>query len=150
MHTGELHAQCLPIDSCPLSTRLLSEAVCVLRGCVQRGCVQKEGVGCDCRYVVLNRPSAFVQWLQGTTIKEKYVFMSEPDHIWLKPMPNLMLGHRPAAFPFFYIEPSKADFLPITQKFTGPLTRKQAEQIAPIGLLNPPGCTALAICNCQA
>lgn len=63
--------------------------------------------------------------------------MSEPDHIWLKPMPNLMLGHRPAAFPFFYIEPSKADFLPITQKFTGPLTRKQAEQIAPIGLLFP-------------
>ena len=86
-----------------------------------------------CRYVVLNRPSAFVQWLQGTTIKEKYVFMSEPDHIWLKPMPNLMVGNRPAAFPFFYIEPSKAEYLPITQRFTGPLTRKQAEQIAPVG-----------------
>lgn len=84
-------------------------------------------------YVVLNRPSAFVQWLQGATITEKYVFMSEPDHIWLKPMPNLMHGQRPAAFPFFYIEPSKAEFLPITQRFTGPLTRKQAEQIAPIG-----------------
>ena len=62
--------------------------------------------------------------------------MSEPDHIWLKPMPNLMVGQRPAAFPFFYIEPSKADFLPITQKFTGPLTRKQAEQIAPIGMVS--------------
>ena len=108
-----------------------------------RSCLQDTALGFDCRYVVLNRPSAFVQWLQGTTIKEKYIFMSEPDHIWLKPMPNLMVGNRPAAFPFFYIEPSKADFLPITQKFTGPLTRKQAEQIAPIGLLIPPGYTAL-------
>jgi hypothetical protein len=36
-------------------------------------------------------------------IKEKYILMSEPDHIWLRPMPNLMKGRRPAAFPFFYI-----------------------------------------------
>ena len=41
--------------------------------------------------------------------------------------------HRPAAFPFFYIEPSKKSYLPIVQKFTGPITRKEAEQIAPIG-----------------
>ena len=26
-------------------------------------------------------------------IKEKYVLMSEPDHIWLRPMPNLMKVH---------------------------------------------------------
>lgn len=31
------------------------------------------------------------------------MLMSEPDHIWLRPMPNLMKGRRPAAFPFFYI-----------------------------------------------
>ena len=86
-----------------------------------------------CRYVVLNRPYAFVQWLQGAKIAEKYIFMSEPDHIWLKPMPNPIIGQRPAAFPFFYIEPSKKEFLPITQKFTGPLTQKQAEAIPPIG-----------------
>lgn len=110
---------------------------------VLRSCSHDGTLAFDCRYVVLNRPSAFVQWLQGTTIKEKYVFMSEPDHIWLKPMPNLMVGDRPAAFPFFYIEPSKADFLPITQKFTGALTRKQAEQIAPIGLPIPPGHTVI-------
>lgn len=60
--------------------------------------------------------------------------MSEPDHVWLKPMPNLMKGQRPAAFPFFYIEPSKKEFKHITEKFTGPLTRKQAESIAPIGM----------------
>lgn len=87
-----------------------------------------------CRYVVLNRPYAFVQWLQGAKISEKYVLMSEPDHIWLKPMPNPMRGQRPAAFPFFYIEPSKKEFLPLTQKFTGPITQKQAEAIAPIGM----------------
>jgi len=92
--------------------------------------------GLCCRYVVLNRPYAFVQWLQGAAITEKYVFMSEPDHIWLKPMPNLMVGQRPASFPFFYIEPSKTEFLPITQKFTGPLSRKQAEEIAPVGMIS--------------
>lgn len=87
------------------------------------------------RYVVLNRPWAFVQWLQVTDIKERYVLMSEPDHVWLRPMPNLMTGDIPAAFPFFYIEPAKPDFRPITEKFTGKLTLKQAEGIAPIGVL---------------
>lgn len=87
----------------------------------------------DCRYVVLNRPWAFVQWLQNAKITERYVLMSEPDHIWLKPMPNLMAGNRPAAFPFFYIEPSKKEYHPITEKFTGKLTLMQAESIAPIG-----------------
>ena len=35
--------------------------------------------------------------------------MSEPDHIFLRPLPNLMRGDAPAAFPFFYIEPHKDD-----------------------------------------
>ena len=87
----------------------------------------------SCRYVVLNRPWAFVQWLQKASIPEKYVLMSEPDHVWLRPMPNLMIGERPAAFPFFYIEPSKKEHMKLTEKFTGPLTRAQAESISPIG-----------------
>lgn len=29
--------------------------------------------------------------------------MSEPDHLYLRPIPNLMNGDKPAAFPFFYI-----------------------------------------------
>ncbi len=87
-----------------------------------------------CRYVVLNRPYAFVQWLQTAVFPERYVLMSEPDHLWLRPMPNLMIdNHRPTAFPFFYIEPAKKDFKPLTEKFTGPLTLKQAESIAPMG-----------------
>ena len=39
----------------------------------------------------------------------------------------------PAAFPFFYIEPAKAENLHITQKFAGKITKAQAEDIAPIG-----------------
>ncbi|GAB4823622.1 hypothetical protein N2152v2_010668 [Parachlorella kessleri] len=84
-------------------------------------------------YVVLNRPYAFLQWVSQAAIPEKYVLMSEPDHIWLKPMPNLMKGQRPAAFPFFYIEPWTKVNLPITARFLGPLSRMEAEQIAPIG-----------------
>lgn len=84
-------------------------------------------------YVVLNRPYAFLQWIQQATIPEKYVLMSEPDHVWLKPMPNLMKGEAPAAFPFFYIEPSKTEFLPITRTFVGPVNKSEAEKIAPIG-----------------
>ena len=87
----------------------------------------------DHGYIVLNRPWAFVQWIQQVEIKEKYVLMSEPDHIWLKPMPNVMVGQRAAAFPFFYIEPSKAEYLPITRKFVGDISRKESENIAPIG-----------------
>lgn len=132
----------------------------------------------------------------------RYVLMSEPDHLWLKPMPNLMKGENPggwvratesnawialpasglprstsvaalepnrssllppllhrlkapsralpyeasvlltlpsllppavAAFPFFYIEPAKKEYRSIVETFLGPLTTKEAEQIAPIG-----------------
>ncbi len=47
------------------------------------------------RYVVLNRPYAFVQWVQKAKIPEKYVLMSEPDHIFLRPLPNFMRGDKP-------------------------------------------------------
>ena len=60
--------------------------------------------------------------------------MSEPDHIFLIPYQNPMIGDKPAAFPFFYIEPSKKEFVPVTQRFIGfDKTRKDCEQIAPIG-----------------
>ena len=99
---------------------------------------QKDSLTTRCallrRYVVLNRPYAIVQWLSAAVFPERYVLMCEPDHIWLRPMPNLMASDvRPAAFPFFYIEPAKRDFRHITEKFTGPLTLKQAESIAPMG-----------------
>ena len=86
-------------------------------------------------YVVLNRPYAIKQWLDSTKIEEKYVLMSEPDHLWLKPLPNMMVGQHAAAFPFFYIEPSSKEFFPIVKRVLkrDDLTREESEDIAPIG-----------------
>lgn len=84
-------------------------------------------------YVVLNRPYAFVQWVKQQKIPEKYVLMSEPDHIMIRPLPNFMTSEDPAAFPFFYIEPGSTKNAGITQKFTGKLTLEQLDEIAPIG-----------------
>ncbi|RVX19754.1 Hydroxyproline O-arabinosyltransferase 1 [Vitis vinifera] len=61
----------------------------------------------DTGYIVLNRPWAFVQWLQQADIKEDYILMAEPDHIIVKPIPNLSRDGLGAAFPFFYIQPKK-------------------------------------------
>jgi hypothetical protein len=59
-------------------------------------------------YPVLNRPYAFLQWIRAANISEEYVLMSEPDHILLRPLPNLMRKDAwPAAYPFFYIEPAR-------------------------------------------
>jgi hypothetical protein len=45
---------------------------------------------------------------QATKITEEFILMSEPDHIFLRPIPNLMRKDAwPAAYPFFYIEPAK-------------------------------------------
>ena len=56
--------------------------------------------------------------------------MSEPDHIIVKPIPNLSRDGRAAAFPFFYIEPEKNE--KVLRKFfpedKGPITK-----IDPIG-----------------
>ncbi|XP_022996624.1 hydroxyproline O-arabinosyltransferase 1-like isoform X2 [Cucurbita maxima] len=86
--------------------------------------------GMDRGYIVLNRPWAFVQWLQQADIKEDYILMSEPDHIIVKPIPNLSKDGLGAAFPFFYIEPKKYEsqlrkFFPENK---GPITN-----IDPIG-----------------
>lgn len=56
--------------------------------------------------------------------------MSEPDHIIVKPIPNLSKDGLGAAFPFFYIEPKKYES--VLRKFfpeeKGPITN-----IDPIG-----------------
>jgi hypothetical protein len=72
--------------------------------------------------------------VQKATIKEKYVLMGEPDHIWLKPMANPMIGDTPAAFPFFYIEPTIDKHIHITERFVGELdTLEKKMHIYPIG-----------------
>lgn len=46
---------------------------------------------------MLNRPYAFVQWCEKAKIPERYVLMAEPDHIFLRPLPNFMNGDAPGA-----------------------------------------------------
>ncbi|PSS24313.1 Hydroxyproline O-arabinosyltransferase [Actinidia chinensis var. chinensis] len=86
--------------------------------------------GLDRGYIVLNRPWAFVQWLEKATIEEEYILMAEPDHIFVNPLPNLAHGSLPAGFPFFYIKPTQNE--KIIRKFfpeeNGPVTN-----VDPIG-----------------
>ncbi|KAI3472316.1 hypothetical protein Pfo_031109 [Paulownia fortunei] len=86
--------------------------------------------GLDRGYVVLNRPWAFVQWLEKSTIEEEYILMAEPDHIFINPLPNL--GHEgyPAAFPFFYIKPTEN--VKIIRKFF-------PEEMGPVTSIDPIG-----------
>lgn len=86
--------------------------------------------GLDLGYVVLNRPWAFVQWLEKATIEEEYILMAEPDHIFVNLLPNLAYGDYPVAYPFFYIKPAEHE--EIARKFfpkeNGPVTN-----VDPIG-----------------
>ncbi|KAF8022207.1 hypothetical protein BT93_G2371 [Corymbia citriodora subsp. variegata] len=86
--------------------------------------------GLDRGYVVLNRPWAFVQWLEKATIEEEYILMAEPDHIFIRPLPNLGHEKYPAAFPFFYIKPEQNE--KIVRKFY-PEERGPVTNIDPIG-----------------
>ncbi|PKA55399.1 hypothetical protein AXF42_Ash006601 [Apostasia shenzhenica] len=86
--------------------------------------------GLDRGYIVLNRPWAFVQWLEKAHIKEDYILMAEPDHIVVNPLPNLSRGDNPAAFPFFYIKPSENE--KILRKFY-PKEKGPVTDIDPIG-----------------
>ena len=56
--------------------------------------------------------------------------MAEPDHIFLKPLPNLATEDAPAAFPFFYINATK--FENVIRKF-------YPEQMGPISSIDPIG-----------
>lgn len=86
--------------------------------------------GMDRGYIVLNRPWAFVQWLEQAQIEEEYILMAEPDHIFVNPLPNLARGAYPAAFPFFYIKPS--DHEKIVRKFY-PKEKGPVTNVDPIG-----------------
>ena len=94
--------------------------------------------GADGGYVVLNRPWAFVQWLAAARVAEPFVLMAEPDHLWLRPLQNpCPRDGSPAAFPFFYIEPSRAEHLPLVARAlgrrSGRISRAEAEEVAPVG-----------------
>ncbi|TXG73417.1 hypothetical protein EZV62_001996 [Acer yangbiense] len=86
--------------------------------------------GLDRGYIVLNRPWAFVQWLEKATIEEEYILMAEPDHIFVNPLPNLARRSHPAGFPFFYIKPAEHE--KIIRKFY-PEEKGPVNKIDPIG-----------------
>ncbi|CAN0905465.1 Hydroxyproline O-arabinosyltransferase PLENTY [Linum grandiflorum] len=86
--------------------------------------------GLDRGYIVLNRPWAFVQWLEKATIEEDYILMAEPDHLFANPLPNLSHGGNPAAFPFFYIKPAEHES--VVRKFY-PKEKGPVTDVDPIG-----------------
>ncbi|XP_061342816.1 hydroxyproline O-arabinosyltransferase PLENTY [Gastrolobium bilobum] len=86
--------------------------------------------GLDRGYIVLNRPWAFVQWLEKADIEEEYILMAEPDHIFVNPLPNLARGTRPAGYPFFYIKPAENE--KIIRKFY-PKEKGPVTDVDPIG-----------------
>jgi hydroxyproline O-arabinosyltransferase len=116
--------------------------------------IEEGDKGGDGGYVVLNRPWAIVQWVRAARPREPYVLMAEPDHLWLRPLPNPLPyvpgggggggnadnSPRLAAFPFFYIEPASRPNLPLTARFFAPqsprappFTPDLAAAIPPIG-----------------
>jgi hypothetical protein len=56
--------------------------------------------------------------------------MAEPDHIFVKPLPNLAHDNDPAAFPFFYITPLEHE--KVVRKYY-PEERGPIKDIDPIG-----------------
>jgi hypothetical protein len=56
--------------------------------------------------------------------------MAEPDHVYIKPLPNLSRGGNPAAFPFFYITPAQHE--KIVRKFY-PEEKGPVSNVDPIG-----------------
>lgn len=56
--------------------------------------------------------------------------MAEPDHIFVKPLPNLARVGYPAAFPFFYIKPDQHE--KIVRKFY-PEEKGPVKNVDPIG-----------------
>lgn len=70
--------------------------------------------------------------------------MAEPDHIFVKPLPNLANDNEPAAFPFFYITPSEHE--KIVRKYY-PKERGPVTDIDPIG--NSPVIIKKVISHCR-
>ena len=47
-------------------------------------------------FVVLSRPNAFKQFFEKCPeIEEDYILMAEPDHLYLRPLDNLMQERNP-------------------------------------------------------
>ncbi|KAG1669891.1 hypothetical protein FOA52_002417 [Chlamydomonas sp. UWO 241] len=85
----------------------------------------------DNSYVVLNRPWAFLEWLKKVSIPEKYMIMGEGDHLWMRPMPNMMVGEGVGAALFSYMTPDK--YGDIVRKFIGQVSDEEVKKVPQIG-----------------
>ncbi|EPS57590.1 hypothetical protein M569_17227, partial [Genlisea aurea] len=81
-------------------------------------------------FIVLCRSWGIVQWLQQVEIEEDYILMAEPDHLIVRPIPNLSKNGFAAAYSFFYIAPTQ--FETILRKYY-PLSKGRISDIDPIG-----------------
>ena len=91
-------------------------------------------------YAPLDRPYAFAQWLKAAPIKEKYVMMSDPDHLILKPLPNLILHHKeqgPVSYLYSYMDMTDDKLRPVIARHLGmregDLTEEVSKRIPPTG-----------------
>ncbi len=46
----------------------------------------------------------------------RYVLMAEPDHIFIRPMPNFMIGDKPAAYNFG-LDPAREETCPLIKRW---------------------------------
>ncbi len=51
------------------------------------------------------------------TVPERYLLLGEPDHVFIRAPPLWATPTRPAAFPFFYIEPTNAKYKSIIARY---------------------------------
>ncbi|KAJ9512188.1 hypothetical protein QJQ45_012658 [Haematococcus lacustris] len=94
--------------------------------------IPKEAIpGGDTSYVVLNRPYAFMQWLATASVPERYILMCEGDHLFLRPLPNLMQGEVSAAALFSYIVPKQ--YPDIVRSFIGNVSDAELAEVPQIG-----------------
>ncbi|GLC53212.1 hypothetical protein PLESTB_000720300 [Pleodorina starrii] len=82
-------------------------------------------------YIVLNRPYAFIEWINRISIPEKYFVMCETDHLFMRPMPNLMNGDSQGAALFSYIVPW--NYPAVVRKFIGNVSDEEVHRVPQIG-----------------
>ncbi|KAJ9512037.1 hypothetical protein QJQ45_004607 [Haematococcus lacustris] len=85
----------------------------------------------DTSYIPLNRPYAFLQWVRLASVPERYILMCESDHLFLRPLPNLMQGEVSTAALFTYMNP--LEYPSIVRSFIGKVPESELAQVPRIG-----------------
>ena len=85
-------------------------------------------------YSVLNRPysvKAFFDLGLHMELEEDYIFMTETDHIFMRPIPNLATVTTPVAYAFSYMKGMPKELLPMVRSVCPSI--KSMRDIQPIG-----------------